>query len=143
MNIIKTKLEELNRFWQNETLTAFVLNLGCCSFQCKIESLLGLRVVYNPIFADVLIVSGIINDKNKEVILNVYKQMASPKFVMSVGNCAFNGGVFEDSKGVIKGLKEILPVDVYILGCKDGFSNVSVAISELHNKVLGKDKNEF
>ncbi|MDD5595822.1 MAG: hypothetical protein PHY94_06245, partial [Candidatus Omnitrophica bacterium] len=40
-----------------------------------------------------------------------------PKFVISCGDCALNGGVFQDSYYVEGALKDLLPVVLHIPGC--------------------------
>ncbi|MCI4435718.1 MAG: NADH-quinone oxidoreductase subunit B, partial [Ignisphaera sp.] len=46
-----------------------------------------------------------------------YEQMPCPKFVVAVGACAINGGVFAKSYSVVGGVDKVIPVDVYIPGC--------------------------
>ncbi|WP_195990184.1 NADH-quinone oxidoreductase subunit NuoB [Clostridium sp. D53t1_180928_C8] len=95
---------------------------------CDIEVLATLSPLYdaerfgvintgNPKHADILIITGAVNDKNSEVIKQIYDQMANPKAVMAVGICACSGGIFKDCYNIIGGINKILPVDVYVPGC--------------------------
>ena len=43
--------------------------------------------------------------------------MQSPKFVMGLGSCTINGGMYFDSYNTINRLDQYLPVDVYVAGC--------------------------
>jgi NADH:ubiquinone oxidoreductase subunit B-like Fe-S oxidoreductase len=43
--------------------------------------------------------------------------MASPKFVVSVGNCCNSSGVYRGAYQVYPGLDSVIPVDAYIYGC--------------------------
>jgi NADH:ubiquinone oxidoreductase subunit B-like Fe-S oxidoreductase len=43
--------------------------------------------------------------------------MPSPKFVIAVGACAYDGGVFKGSYSLRRGAKDVVPVDVYVPGC--------------------------
>jgi len=46
-----------------------------------------------------------------------YDAMPSPKFVITCGDCALDGGIFKDSYYVENGVGSILPVDLHIPGC--------------------------
>lgn len=95
---------------------------------CDIEALATLSPLYdaerfgvintgNPKHADILIITGAVNDKNSEVIKQIYDQMPNPKAVMAVGICACSGGIFKECYNIIGGVNKILPVDVYVPGC--------------------------
>ena len=43
--------------------------------------------------------------------------MADPKYVIAIGGCTCTGGPFTKSYHVVKGVDEIIPVDVYVPGC--------------------------
>jgi NADH:ubiquinone oxidoreductase subunit B-like Fe-S oxidoreductase len=43
--------------------------------------------------------------------------MADPKFVLAVGTCTITGGVFRGAYGVLGGVDEAIPVDVFVPGC--------------------------
>ncbi len=66
---------------------------------------------------DFLVVLGLVTNKMAKRLKLVYDQMAEPKYVMAVGACAISGGLFYDSPTVLKGIDQILPVDVYVPGC--------------------------
>jgi len=95
---------------------------------CDIEVLACLTPVYdverlgivntgNPKHADIFLVTGSVNEQNKEVIQNIYNQMPSPKVVVAVGICACSGGIFAECYNVSGGIDKIIPVDVYVPGC--------------------------
>ncbi len=95
---------------------------------CDIEVLACLTPVYdverlgvmntgNPKHADIFLVTGSINEKNREVVQNIYNQMPDPKVVIAVGICASSGGIFCDCYNVSGGIDKIIPVDVYVPGC--------------------------
>ncbi len=71
----------------------------------------------NPKHADIFLVTGSVNGRNREVILNIYNQMPSPKVVVAIGICATSGGIFRDCYNVLGGVDRVLPVDVYVPGC--------------------------
>lgn len=126
---------------------------------CDIEVLASLSPIYdaerfgvintgNPKHADILIVTGAVNEKNAEVIKQIYEQMPKPKAVMAVGVCACSGGIFKDCYNIIGGVNKILPVDVYVMGCAatpeaiiDGIIK-TVGILEKKYKKLKLDRGE-
>ncbi|MCP2240471.1 NADH:ubiquinone oxidoreductase [Thermoanaerobacterium thermosaccharolyticum] len=100
---------------------------GSCN-GCDIEVLACMTPIYdmerfgmvnvgNPKHADILIVTGTVNEKNKDVLKNVYDMMPQPKVVVAAGICACSGGIFRDCYNVLGGIDKVIPVDVYIPGC--------------------------
>ncbi|MFH0861840.1 MAG: NADH-quinone oxidoreductase subunit B family protein [Candidatus Altiarchaeota archaeon] len=71
----------------------------------------------NPKHADILIITGSVNEQSVEVVKNLYSQMPEPKVVVAVGICATSGGVFRECYNVMGGIDKVLPVDVYVPGC--------------------------
>ena len=71
----------------------------------------------NPKHADVFLVTGAVNEQNREVVRQVYEQMPQPKVVVAIGICALSGGIFEDCYNILGGVEKVIPVDVYVPGC--------------------------
>lgn len=95
---------------------------------CDIEVLACLTPMYdverfgiintgNPKHADVFLVTGSVNEQNKEVVKQIYEQMPEPKVVVAVGICACSGGVFKQCYNILGGVDTVIPVDVYVPGC--------------------------
>lgn len=95
---------------------------------CDIEVLACLTPVYDverfgvintgdPKQADIFLITGAVNDQNKEVVKQLYDQMPEPKVVVAVGICACSGGIFRDCYNILGGVDKVIPVDVYVPGC--------------------------
>jgi Ni,Fe-hydrogenase III small subunit len=77
----------------------------------------GLRFVASPRHADVLFVTGPVTANMREALERTYLATPDPKWVVAVGDCARDGGVFADSAVVVGGVAKVLPVDLHIPGC--------------------------
>ncbi|EKD26904.1 MAG: hypothetical protein ACD_79C00972G0010 [uncultured bacterium] len=90
--------------------------LACLTPLYDVERL-GIINTGNPKHADILLITGSINEQNKEVVRNIYYQMPDPKVVIAIGICATSGGIFADCYNVMGGTDKVLPVDIYVPGC--------------------------
>lgn len=77
----------------------------------------GLKFVASPRHADVLLVTGPVTWNMREALLRTYDATPAPKWVVGLGDCARDCGVFAGSKAVVGPLADILPVDLHIPGC--------------------------
>lgn len=95
---------------------------------CDIEVLAALAPLYdaerfgvvntgNPKHADIFLVTGSVNERNKAVVKEIYEQMVEPKVVVACGICACTAGIFKDCYNVLGGVDSVIPVDVYAPGC--------------------------
>src|ERR1700694_760825 len=77
----------------------------------------GLRFVASPRHADVLLVTGPVSKNMREVLERTYRATRDPKWVVAVGDCAVDGGIFAGSYAVAGGVSNVVPVDLHIRGC--------------------------
>lgn len=95
---------------------------------CDIEVLACLTPLYdverfgivntgNPKHADILLITGSVNEQNVEVVKSLYAQMPDPKVVVAIGICATSGGIFRECYNVLGGVDKVIPVDVYVPAC--------------------------
>ena len=77
----------------------------------------GLRFVASPRHADVLMVTGPVTKNMREALLRTYNATPDPKWVVAVGGCALDGGIFKGSYACMGGVSEVVPVDLHIKGC--------------------------
>ena len=78
---------------------------------------LGLRFVASPRHADVLLVTGPVTSNMREALERTYAATPDPKWVVAVGDCARDGGLFAPSAACVGGVSRVLPVDLHIAGC--------------------------
>ena len=64
----------------------------------------GLRFVASPRHADVLMVTGPVTKNMREALERTYNATPDPKWVVAVGDCALDGGVFAGSYAVVGGV---------------------------------------
>jgi len=77
----------------------------------------GIRFVASPRHADVLLVTGPVTKNMREALERTYRATPDPKWVVAVGDCAFDGGLFASSYAVVGGVSSVVPVDLHIRGC--------------------------
>lgn len=77
----------------------------------------GIKFVASPKHADALMITGCVSRNMYEAVIKAYENTPSPKFVIAVGDCSLDGGIFKGSYATMDGVKNMLPIDVYIKGC--------------------------
>ena len=77
----------------------------------------GIRFVASPRHADVLLVTGPVTKNMKEALLRTFNATPDPKWVVAVGGCAADGGIFRGSYACAGGVADVVPVDLHIAGC--------------------------
>src|SRR5260370_40615432 len=104
---------------------------------------LGLRFVASPRHADVLLVTGPVTKNMREALEQTYNATPNPKWVVAVGDCAVDGGLFAGSYAVTGGVSSVIPVDLHIRGCPPNprqllASLLALFVSEEANIAVGK-----
>jgi Ni,Fe-hydrogenase III small subunit len=77
----------------------------------------GIRFVASPRHADVLLVTGPVTRNMRDALWRTYQATPAPKWVVAVGDCAFDGSLFAGSYAVVGGVSKVVPVDLHIRGC--------------------------
>ena len=77
----------------------------------------GLHFVASPRHADVLLVTGPVTKNMREALERTHRATPDPKWVVALGDCAVDGGMFAGSYACIGGIASVIPVDLHIRGC--------------------------
>jgi len=77
----------------------------------------GFKFVASPRHADVLMVTGPVTHNMREALERTYNATPDPKWVVAVGDCACDGGVFAGSYACVGAVDKVVPVDLRIRGC--------------------------
>jgi NADH-quinone oxidoreductase subunit B len=111
---------------RSNSLWTLTFGLACCAIEMMAAGAstydwarFGFEVPSaSPRRADMMIVAGTVVRKIVPIIRTLYEQMPDPKYVVAMGGCAIAGGPYVyDSYTIVRGVDEIVPVDVYIPGC--------------------------
>jgi Ni,Fe-hydrogenase III small subunit len=124
---LATRVKETARMRLGRTLSLREVDAGSCN-GCELEihalsnivydlERFGLRFVASPRHADVLLVTGPVTTNMREALERTYRATPGPKWVVAVGDCARDGGVFSGSYACVGGVSAVLPVDLHIRGC--------------------------
>jgi len=122
--LVLTTVEQAVNWARANSVWPLLFGLACCAiemmaaFASRYDLARFGSEVYRPSprQSDLLIVSGRVSRKMGPVIKRLYDQMADPKWVIAMGDCAACGGVF-NNYAIVQGVDEIIPVDVYVAGC--------------------------
>ncbi len=141
--IILTSVDSLADWARGKSLWSMPMGTACCAMELIAASFSkfdfdrhGTFPRPDPRHVDVMIVAGTITRKMAPAVQRLYEQMADPKWVIAMGNCAVSGGIFYyDSYSVVRGVDELLPVDVYIAGCPPRPESMQDAVFQLREKI--------
>lgn len=142
------QVEKVLDFCRANSLWPLTFGLSCCAIEMMSAGMarydlarFGAEVFRpSPRQCDLMIVAGTVNKKMAPAVLTLYEQMAAPRYVIAMGNCAIAGGPFavEENYNVIEGVDRLIPVDVYVPGCPPRPETLFEALFKLQEKLTGK-----
>lgn len=141
--IVTTNLDTVINWARTSSLWYMLFGLACCAVEGLMAAgaarydldRFGMFFRASPRQCDLMIVAGTVTKKMAPRIKRIYEQMAEPRYVIAIGACALTGGPFHDSYNVVKGVDQIIPVDVYVPGCPPRPEAVIYACLKLREKI--------
>ena len=142
MGVVTMSAEKPINWARSNAIWPMLFGLACCAIEMMSTqasnydlSRFGMELMRaSPRQSDLMIVAGRVSRKMAPVLRNLYDQMPDPKWVISMGDCASCGGVF-NNYAVVQGVDEIVPVDVYVAGCPPRPEALIDGILKLQDKI--------
>jgi NADH-quinone oxidoreductase subunit B len=142
LGVVTTTLEAAINWGRTNSMWPMLFGLACCAIEMMSTqasnydlSRFGMELMRpSPRQSDLMIVAGRVTRKMAPVLRQLYDQMPNPKWVISMGDCASCGGIF-NNYAIVQGVDEIVPVDVYVAGCPPRPEQLIHGIMTLHEKV--------
>ena len=146
--VLQVPAESVLALVRKSSLWPLTFGLACCAIEMIATYMshhdldrFGIFPQASPRQADVMIVAGTVTKKMAPAVKLLYEQMPNPKWVISMGACATNGGPYTRYDRVMQGVDKIIPVDIYVPGCPprpealmDGFMALQHKITEESGK---------
>lgn len=142
-NVVLGSLDAAINWGRSNSPWSLTFGTSCCGIEfmaigCARYDMarFGWEVTRNsPRQADLIMCAGTITNKMAPVFKRLYDEMAEPKYVVAVGGCTISGGPFKKSYSVVRGIDELVPVDVYIPGCPPRPEAIIYGMMQLQRKI--------
>jgi NADH-quinone oxidoreductase subunit B len=142
-NVVLGSLDAAINWGRSNSPWSLTFGTSCCGIEfmaigCSRYDMarFGWEVTRNsPRQADLIMCAGTITNKMAPVFKRLYDEMAEPKYVVAVGGCTISGGPFKKSYNVVRGIDELVPVDVYIPGCPPRPESLIYGMMQLQRKI--------
>lgn len=143
-NVFMTSIDAVLNWGVSNSIWPLTFATSCCGIEMMAAGAprhdfarFGMEVYRaSPRQADVIVVAGTIVRKMAPVLKRLYDQMSEPKYVVAMGACAISGGPFVlNSYSVVKGVENVIPVDVYVPGCPPRPEALLYGMLQLQRKI--------
>ena len=140
---ITTTVDSVINLTRSSSIWPMTFGLACCAVEMMHAGAsrydldrFGIVPWPSPRQSDVMIVSGTVTKKMAPAIKLLYEQMPNPKYVISMGACATNGGPYTEYDRVLQGVDKIIPVDIYVPGCPPRPESLLEGFLRLQEKIM-------
>jgi NADH-quinone oxidoreductase subunit B len=142
MGVVTMRLQDAINWSRTNAMWPMLFGLACCAIEMMSTQAANYDLSRfcmelmraTPRQNDLIIVAGRVSRKMAPVLRRLYDQMPDPKWVISMGDCASCGGVF-NNYAIVQGVDEVVPVDVYVAGCPPRPEALINGIVTLYEKV--------
>jgi NADH-quinone oxidoreductase subunit B len=146
-NVMTTTVEQAVAWARQSSIWPMTFGIACCAIEMMsagagrfdMDRFGAGAFRASPRQSDLMIVAGTVTFKMASRIRRLYDLMPEPKYVISMGACAIGGGpYFEHGYHVVRGVDQIIPVDVYIPGCPPRPESMLEGLMRLQDKIKGQ-----
>ncbi len=143
INLIKLKTITLVNWARHGSFYPLTFGLACCAVEMMHATVsrydydrFGIIFRASPRQADLIIIAGTVTLKMSPALRKIYEQINGPKWVISMGSCANNGGYYHYADSVLKGCNKIIPVNLYVPGCPPTAESLFYGTLKLQQLIL-------
>ncbi len=144
------KMEAVLNWGRKSSLWYLLFGIACCAIEMMATGAarydfdrFGMIFRASPRQADLMIVAGTVVKKMAPRVTLLWEQMAEPRYCIAMGACTISGGPFYDSYSVVRGIDQIVPVDIHVPGCPPRPEALLDGVVKLQEKIRRETRADF